>query len=175
MARLVVTVCVAAFAVLGTACAPVWDHRYEAKPAPVRVSAAAVTGDWEGWLGSRISLRSGGRAEVTLLDGQEWGFDDGWRMTGSGRWRIEKATGDDADGRRRDEIHMTITAESFVMRRESPPMPDQDPFAKPPKTYEWVIDVAKKDGELNLYFLTGDPDVRDYYVLRPSRERTGGV
>ncbi|WP_405668786.1 hypothetical protein [Streptomyces sp. NBC_00055] len=66
------------------------DNRYAPPPQPIRVKASDLHGTWKGWAGSSLTLQPGGVTEVTDLDGQEFRFDDGWRMTGTGIWSLSE-------------------------------------------------------------------------------------
>lgn len=66
------------------------DSRTDPPPPPVTVTAEELFGTWHGWEGSTLTLEPGAKAKTTKLDGQEFAFDDGWRMTGTGTWSVQE-------------------------------------------------------------------------------------
>ena len=156
------------------------DSRTDPPPPPVKVGAKDLYGTWRGWEGSSLTLRTGSRAVTVRLDGQEFAFDDAWRMTGSGTWRLlgpgayrgGNTVGNgsvihvEASPRtgRREEAKPTASASG-----PSGPVDPADVTSRtepPPEKAVWDIGVSKGEkGELRLFFLTSDPDVRDTYYL----------
>ncbi|MGW9245342.1 hypothetical protein [Streptomyces badius] len=114
------------------------------------------------------------------LDGQEFRFDDGWRMTGSGTWSLSepgsyKGGNTVGDG---SVVHVEVKPSADGMGNDaeevgqSPSVAPSDPAgaatrtAPPPEKATWDLSVIKsKSGELEFFFLTSDPDVRDKYYL----------
>ncbi|WP_240138186.1 hypothetical protein [Streptomyces sp. MUM 178J] len=140
------------------------------------MEGADLHGTWEGWAGSLLTLRQGGTAEVLNLDGQEFRFDDEWRMTGSGSWSLSEP------GRYKGGntvgsgyvVHVDVSrrsAEDTAVGAQAPspsPLPTEAAArtSPPPEKASWDLGVTKnKAGELTLFFLTSDPDVRDAYYL----------
>ncbi|MFD5426739.1 hypothetical protein [Streptomyces sp. NPDC127084] len=153
--------------------------------------AVDLYGTWKGWAGSTLTLKPDGRAEVTDLDGQEFRFDDGWRMTGTGTWKlsgpgkykggntvgdgsvvhvkVKPSAGDSLDQSRTEHSGSPSAGEAAA-----PPTANASPLptaattrtAPPPAEASWDLGVVKdKAGRLTLFFLTSDPDVRDTYYL----------
>ncbi|GAA3996755.1 hypothetical protein OG252_35625 [Streptomyces sp. NBC_01352] len=159
------------------------DSRMEPPPPSVKVTAQDVYGTWRGWEGSSLTLRPEAEASTVKLDGQEFDFDDAWRMTGTGTWRLQRpgtyrggnTVGDGS------VIHLEVnTADGAEGSRTSAGTTSQAPLASgtpnarvaasrtepPPARSTWDLGVTKgKQGELLLFFLTSDPDVRDTYYL----------
>lgn len=164
----------AAMVVLLPACAP--DNRKQALPDPVHVEARDVVGVWRGWAGSQVAFRGDGSVSVIDLDGQEFQFDDNWRMSGTGSWKLlgrgEYSGGESVGGgqvvkveikrRNRDLAQKETAGEG---RRDDVKVAGRR-TAKPPATAEWVLGIAGSRAKPHLFFLTGDPDGRDTYLLR---------
>ncbi|MEI7033622.1 hypothetical protein [Streptomyces pratensis] len=164
-----------ALAAAGTSCV---DSRSAPPPPPVPVEAADLRGTWEGWAGSTLTLRRGGAAEVANLDGQEFRFDDEWRMTGAGSWSLIKpgrySGGNTVGSGYVVRVAVTRSAEGGEGAAERTGAPSPSPLpteaaartSPPPQAASWDLGVTEnKAGELTLYFLTSDPDVRDTYRL----------
>lgn len=159
------------------------DNRYAPPPQPIRVKASDLHGTWKGWAGSSLTLQPGGVAEVTDLDGQEFRFDDGWRMTGTGIWSLSEPgsyKGGNTVGNG-SVVHVTVNpvakrpsketgAERSGLLASSPlPTDAATRTVPPPAEASWDIGVVKdKSGRPALFFLTSDPDVRDTYYLSRS-------
>ncbi|MEV6425641.1 hypothetical protein [Streptomyces sp. NPDC051662] len=161
------------------------DSRTDPPPPPVAVTAEELYGTWHGWEGSSLTLKPGAKAETTKLDGQEFAFDDGWRMTGTGTWSMQEPgayRGGNTVGNgsviRLEAAPAANAATSVDGADATPPVgtPDTaaspDPMdaasrtAPPPARATWALGVTKeKNGKLRLFFLTSDPDVRDTYYL----------
>ncbi|WP_327269608.1 hypothetical protein OG233_21860 [Streptomyces sp. NBC_01218] len=161
------------------------DSRTDPPPPPVTVTAEELFGTWHGWEGSTLTLEPGAKAKTTKLDGQEFAFDDGWRMTGTGTWSVQEPGtyhGGNTVGNgsvvRLKAAPLAGTAPSTDGAVTTPPVgtPDaavsRDPVdaasrtAPPPDHATWALGVTEeKEGELRLFFLTSDPDVRDTYYL----------
>ncbi len=155
----------------------------EPPPRPVKVTAQDVYGTWRGWEGSSLTLRPHAKASTVKLDGQEFDFDDAWRMTGRGTWRLQKPgtyRGGNTVGNG-SVIHLEVStadgpegsptaAGTTSPTPVAPGTPDATVAATrtepPPTRSTWDLGVTKgKKGELLLFFLTSDPDVRDTYYL----------
>ncbi|MEV1092863.1 hypothetical protein [Streptomyces microflavus] len=156
------------------------DNRTAPLPPPVIVEPADLHGTWKGWSGSSLTLRPGGVAEVADLDGQEFRFDDGWRMTGSGTWSLSEPGANKGGNTVGDGSVVRVVAKpsagsidsSAERAGGSPSAAPPDPAgaatrtAPPPAQAAWDLSVVKdKSGRLELFFLTSDPDVRDTYYL----------
>ncbi|WP_143202269.1 hypothetical protein [Streptomyces sp. CB01249] len=155
------------------------DSRTDPPPPSVKVTAADIYGTWVGWKGSSLTIRPEHRAVVEKLDGQEFAFDDGWRMSGPGSWRLLKPgayRGGNAVG---DGWVIEVKASPAGLAGEKGPFgqgagaatelsPDDGASRTepPPGKAVWDIGVSRsKKGELRLFFLTSDPDIRDTYYL----------
>lgn len=155
------------------------DSRLDPPPPPVRVSATDLYGTWVGWEGSSVSFRTKSQVATVNLDGQEFRFDDAWRMTGTGTWRLlgpDTYRGGNFVGNG-SVIHLEVHANADSTEEKASaggPSPTDlaDPgdvasrTERPPEKAAWDLGVTKgKSGELLLFFLTSDPDVRDTYYL----------
>ncbi|MEU2059300.1 hypothetical protein [Streptomyces sp. NPDC013455] len=145
-------------------------HMYDDVPGLHDVRRAEVPGTWLGLDRTKVVLRPDGRADIRLLDGQEWDFDDRWRLSGTGTWKLTGERAGWSDGR---HVLLTLTSRTAVATRA--PEPDDPPgpavnTTGTPRTYTWTFELRRDDGKaLNLYFFFGDPDSRSTYVLRRSR------
>ncbi|MFK0189512.1 hypothetical protein [Kitasatospora sp. NPDC090308] len=171
----------AALALLASSCV---DNRNAPAPPVVQVTAADLEGTWTGWGGSNVTLKPAGAAQVVQLDGQEFRFDDNWRMTGSGNWELHEPghyQGGNTVGRGY-VVHLTVTAEPD---RGTPGgttpaptgIPEQeaaDRTAPAPALGTWDMGVTRDhEGRTILYFLTSDPDNRDTYSLSRKQPQGG--
>jgi hypothetical protein len=146
-----------------TACNP---HMYDEVPALHDVKRDEVTGAWNGYDRTRVVFRPDGTADIRLLDGREWDFDEGWRLSGTGRWQLtDRRTGWN-DGR---HVRLTLTSRTAVTTRPQTPeefRPSPEDLAPAPAAYTWTFELRRDDTEaLELYFFFGDPDSRSTYVL----------
>ncbi|MFE6055233.1 hypothetical protein ACFQ6N_31170 [Kitasatospora sp. NPDC056446] len=101
---------VTALALLTSSCV---DNRNAPAPPVVEVTAAGLEGTWTGWGGSSVTLGPAGAAQAVRLDGQEFRFDDKWRMTGTGSWELlepGRYQGGNTVGRG-FVVHLTVTSE----------------------------------------------------------------
>ncbi|MFE0511024.1 hypothetical protein [Streptomyces sp. NPDC058964] len=98
-----------------TGCTP---HMYDDVPALHDVKPAEVSGSWLGYDRTNVVLRPDGKADIRLLDGQEWDFDDGWRLSGTGTWRLTDQRTGWNDGR---HVRLTLTSRTAAATR--PPRP----------------------------------------------------
>ncbi|WP_411141744.1 hypothetical protein [Streptomyces sp. x-80] len=162
------------------------DNRYAPLPSAVSVGASDLHGTWRGRGGSALTLRPDGVAELARLDGQEFAFDDGWRMTATGTWslsgpgreRFRNLVNDGPVVRVRVRPSPNATPSSSVT--PSPSVEWPPPFSPPPTgaaqrtapapaEASWDLSVTKGEkGQLALFFLTSDPDLRDTYYLYKS-------
>ncbi|MEV6393732.1 hypothetical protein AB0M39_02945 [Streptomyces sp. NPDC051907] len=151
------------------------DRRGEPTPSPATVKASEVMGEWHGWGGSSVRILADGVVEVTLLDGQEFRFDDGWRMTARGKWQLYgpgeyrggntagngsvvqlRVKPSEAPGKSQPSSTGTSEVGAEAVART----------ADPPAEAVWSLGVIRdRDDKLALFFLTSDPDARDYYYL----------
>ncbi|MER5533415.1 hypothetical protein [Streptomyces mirabilis] len=140
---------------------------YDEVPALHDAKRAEVSGSWIGYDRTSVVLRPDGKADIRLLDGQEWDFDDGWRLSGTGTWKLtDKRTGWN-DGR---HVQLTLTSRTAVATRAPEPNEPLDPPTdrpQTPKTYTWTFELRRDDKKaLKLYFFFGDPDSRSTYILQ---------
>ncbi|MFE3327797.1 hypothetical protein [Streptomyces sp. NPDC059176] len=191
--RRLTSAAVIAALVVGTASCV--DNRNAPPPPPVTATSVDLYGTWKGWAGSTLTLRPNGVAEVADLDGQEFRFDDGWRMTGTGSWKLSEPGsykgGNTVGGG--SVVHVKAKPSSAGSGESldpsgtgrygspsasgappTPPIMSASPLpaaaatrtALPPAEASWDLGVVKdKAGRLTLFFLTSDPDVRDTYYL----------
>ncbi|MEU7278088.1 hypothetical protein AB0A69_04750 [Streptomyces sp. NPDC045431] len=122
-------------------------------------TTAEVSGNWEGAEETRLTLRRDGTALLQRLDGQDFDFDDGWRLSGTGTWELT----DDADGQ---DVRLTLTHQTRVERRDTGTTTGAAAPARPPATYSWRFSVRRDPREaLELFFFFGDPDIGNTYVM----------
>jgi hypothetical protein len=122
-------------------------------------TTAEVAGAWESVEGTRVELREDGTALLQRLDGQDFDFEDGWRLSGTGTWRLT----DDDNGQ---DVRLALTARTRAERR-SPVTATDAAVPEPPSTYVWHFFVRRdEDGELELFFFYGDPDIGNTYVMK---------
>ncbi|MFG2914269.1 hypothetical protein ACGF0D_15425 [Kitasatospora sp. NPDC048298] len=170
---------VAALALLTSSCV---DNRNAPAPPVAQVTAADLEGTWTGWGGSSVTLGPVGAARAARLDGQEFRFDDNWRMTGSGSWELYEPgryKGGNTVGRG-FVVHLAVTSEPGQATADGatptePAAPastgvDEREAARrtapAPALGTWDMGVTRdREGRTILYFLTSDPDNRDTYSL----------
>ena len=128
-------------------------HMYDDVPALHDVKPAEVPGTWVGYDRTNVVLRPDGKADIRLLDGQGWDFDDKWRLSGTGTWKLTDQPTGWNDGQ---HVQLTLTSRTAVAADR----------LQGPKTYTWTFDLERDDKEaLTLYFFFGDPDSRSRYIL----------
>ncbi|MFH9610880.1 hypothetical protein [Streptomyces sp. NPDC017448] len=122
-------------------------------------TVAEATGSWENTEGTRVVLRKDGTALLEKLDGQDFDFEDGWRLSGTGTWQLN----DDEDGQ---VVRLALTTRTRVERRLPAAAGTDSSASEPPSTYSWFfsVDRDRHDG-LVLFFMYGDPDVGNMYVM----------
>ncbi len=140
---------------------------YSSVPALHGVKRAEVTGTWIGYDRARVVLKPDGKAEIRVLDGQEWDFDDRWRLSGPGHWKLtDKRTGWN-DGQ---HVQVSLTSRTSVATRKPEPGKPSEPLPSReeiPRTYTWTFELRRSDSKaLEIYFFFGDPDSRSTYSLR---------
>ncbi|MFE4858629.1 hypothetical protein [Streptomyces sp. NPDC056670] len=145
-----------AFLVVLTACAG--PYQYYEGTGIHDAMAAEVAGVWENVEGTRVVLRKDGTALLEKLDGQDFDFEDGWRLSGTGTWQLT----DDHGGQ---VVRLTLTARTRVERR-SPATATDTSTPEPPSIYAWSFYVDRdQHDELKLFFFYGDPDIGNAYVM----------
>ncbi|MEV8453180.1 hypothetical protein AB0467_11920 [Streptomyces sp. NPDC052095] len=165
------TLVVLATAVPATACAG--PYQYYDGTGLHDATSAELTGDWKCVEGTRVALRKDGTAVLEKLDGQDFDFDDGWRLSGRGTWRLADSSGGQT-------VRLRLTDRTRVDRRSPETSTDTpDPTAsnatasdpgtsgpEAPSTYSWsfYVDRDKHDAPV-LFFFYGDPDIGNTYVM----------
>ncbi|WP_329116504.1 hypothetical protein [Streptomyces sp. NBC_01465] len=156
-----VTLALAALTAL-TGCNP---HMYDTAPAVHDATSAELVGTWSCAEGTELTLRQDGSASMALLDGQEFDFDAGWRLSGTGTWRLTSETAGWSGGQ-----HLILTLKTRTGSAQRPddptsetPLTDREPA---PETYIWTFELRRTEQHaLQPYFYFGDPDSRSTYVL----------
>lgn len=121
-------------------------------------TAAEVAGGWENVEGTRVVLRRDGSALLEKLDGQDFDFEDGWRLSGEGTWQLTNADGGQV-------VRLALTARTRVESRFPATVTDTS-TPEPPSTYAWSFNVDRdQHDELQMFFFYGDPDIGNTYVM----------
>lgn len=121
-------------------------------------TTAEVAGGWENVEGTRVVLREDGTALLEKLDGQDFDFEDGWRLSGTGTWQLT----DDDGGQ---VVRLALTARTRVDGRSSVTATDAS-TPEPPSTYVWSFYVDRdQHDKLKLFFFYGDPDIGNTYMM----------
>ncbi|MGX1267340.1 hypothetical protein [Streptomyces phaeoluteigriseus] len=138
-----------------TACGP---YQYYGGTGLDDAATTEVAGVWENVEGTRVAFREDGTALLERLDGQDFDFDDGWRLSGAGTWRLT-----DADGGQR--VRLALTARTRVESRLPSPA-NEHSAPEAPSTYTWHFYVDRdQHDELQLFFFYGDPDAGNAYTM----------
>ncbi|WP_109000023.1 hypothetical protein [Streptomyces rishiriensis] len=117
-----------------------------------------VAGGWENVEGTRVVLRKDRTALFEKLDGQDFDFEDGWRLSGTGTWQL-------TDGGGGQVVRLALTARTRVESRSPATATGTSP-PEPPPTYAWSFYVDRdQHDELKLFFFYGDPDIGNTYVM----------
>ncbi|MER6471448.1 hypothetical protein [Streptomyces collinus] len=121
-------------------------------------TAAELAGSWENVEGTRVVLRRDGTALFEKLDGQDFDFEDGWRLSGAGTWQL-------ADNDGGQVVRLALAARTQVESRSSVTAADAS-TPDPPSKYAWSFYVDRdQHDELKLFFFYGDPDIGNTYVM----------
>ncbi|OKJ62566.1 hypothetical protein [Streptomyces sp. CB02261] len=138
-----------------TACAG--PYQYDEGTGIHDATAAEVAGGWENVEGTRVVLRKDGTALFERLDGQDFDFEDGWRLSGTGTWQLTDDGG--------QVVRLALTARTRVESR-SPATATDASTPEPPSTYAWSFYVDRdQHDELKLLFFYGDPGIGNTYVM----------
>ncbi|MFE9782198.1 hypothetical protein ACFYPA_29100 [Streptomyces sp. NPDC005775] len=138
-----------------TACNP---YQYYEGTGIHDTTAAEVAGGWKNVEETRVVLRKDGTALFERLDGQDFDFDDGWRLSGKGTWQLT----DDDGGQ---VVRLALTARTQVESRSTSTVTATS-TPEPPSTYAWSFYVDRdQNDELQLFFFYGDPDIGNTYVM----------
>ncbi|MFM9478444.1 hypothetical protein [Streptomyces scabiei] len=122
------------------------------------ITRTEVAGGWENAEGTRVVLRTDGTALVEELDGQDFDFDDGWRLSGTGTWQL-------TDGHGGQAVRLALKDRTRVESR-SPATAAASAAPEPPSTYAWSFYVDRNQhDEVTLFFFYGDPDSGNTYLM----------
>ncbi|MFI9547720.1 hypothetical protein ACIHAR_27995 [Streptomyces sp. NPDC052016] len=126
-------------------------------------TVAELAGTWNCIEGTQVTLRRDGTAVFQRLDGADFAFDDGWRLSGNGTWRL--TDGDDGQ-----EIRLALNDRTGIEYRTDHTRDATSVSVPPPTTYTWDLYVDRdKDRRLWLFFFYSDPDAGNRYVLSRPR------
>ncbi|MGW1508370.1 hypothetical protein [Streptomyces sp. NPDC002394] len=104
-------------------------------------------------------LGKDGTALLEKLDGQDFDFEDGWRLSGTGTWQLT----DDDGGQ---VVRLALTARTRLESR-SPARATDASTPEPPSIDSWSFCVDRdQHDELKLFFFYGDPDIGNTYVMK---------
>ncbi|MCZ4123420.1 hypothetical protein [Streptomyces sp. H39-S7] len=122
-------------------------------------TVAEAQGVWQGVGGTRLSLRPDGTALFQRLDGHDFDFDAGWRLSGTGTWELtDPAAGQD--------LQVAMATRTKVETRV-PGTPTAAWTPEPPARYTWHFSVRRDARQaLELFFFFGDPDSGNTYVVQ---------
>lgn len=140
-------------------------HMYDEVPALRDAKRTEIAATWLGFDHTEVTLQPDGKAVLHLLDGQEFDFDAGWRVSGTGTWELTDERMGWNDGQ---HIRVSLTARtSSTTRTPDPAHPFPSTEQLPiPETYTWTFELQRdKKEQLELSFFFGDPDSRSTYVL----------
>ncbi|MEU2491623.1 hypothetical protein [Streptomyces sp. NPDC007883] len=144
-------------------CSP---HMYDEVSAVRDAKRAEIVGSWVCTDRTEVTLLSDGKAVISLLDGQEFDFDDRWRLSGTGEWELTNERAGWNDGQ---HVQLVLTARTSSATRTPDPAERLDPSTEhepAPETYTWTFELQRDDKkQLTLYFFFGDPDSRSTYIL----------
>ncbi|WP_242427754.1 hypothetical protein [Streptomyces sp. Root431] len=132
-------------------------------------TAAEVAGAWENIEGTRVVLRKDGTAQVEALDEPDFAFEDGWRLSGTGTWKLT-----DEEGGQRVRLELTKRTKVTSRPPSTSPSPSAVPVTPTPTVDSLSVDLWRfhvgrdERDELELFFFVGDPDIGNMYVM--SRE-----
>lgn len=134
-------------------------HTHHAVLAVYDARSDEIVGTWRCVGGTEVVFRGDGSATVTLLDGQERDYDHGWRLSGSGTWKL--ISREPAGWNYGQHVRLHLPAPAFAGARGGAP----DRQAAPAR-YKWTFELRRDHRQtLELYFFLGDPGARSAYVL----------
>lgn len=154
------------------------DARYQPAPKPVAIKASDIAGKWKGAHGAWIRFSADGHLKAERLQPQETQSDSPDTATGSGEWKIIESRNykggmTTAQSGRLLKMSLTRTksksrssgsSTDFSSPQDAPPLPDTHSSQR----RTWVVSPATDTKGLYLYYLVGDPDVRQKFTLRKS-------
>uniref|UniRef100_A0AAU2JNR1 Lipoprotein n=1 Tax=Streptomyces sp. NBC_00049 TaxID=2903617 RepID=A0AAU2JNR1_9ACTN len=130
------------------------------EPAVFDARSSEVVGTWRCVEGTEIDFHSDGTATVTLLDGQEYDYDHGWRISGPATWKLtaeQPAGWNLGQHLRLDLPARTHSGTRAAVGREAKPAPER---------YDWVFELRRDERRgLELYFYLGNSGDNVVYVL----------
>lgn len=150
--------------------------QYADTPAVTGVSAAEIVGTWRCIDGTEVAMRADGSAVVKQLDGQEFDFDDQWRMSGAGTWELTDRPMGWSDGQ---HVSLRVTRRtSSTWRKPADAAAGEagggsESRAPAPGSYTWTLELERRKKGLTLYFFFSDPDSRNTYYLEKARQPSG--
>ncbi|MFJ9055781.1 hypothetical protein [Streptomyces sp. NPDC102409] len=134
-------------------------------------SSGELRGDWRGPDGAQVLLEPDGRAEVQDLGGENWDFDEGWRLSGTGTWKLIKGDKGTIGGAPAVQVVITQVTDRTQRTSDDPDERTVSP-QEPLSEYTWEFGMERTDEGLQPYYLAGDPDVATLYQLeRVAEER----
>ncbi|MER7467118.1 hypothetical protein [Streptomyces sp. NPDC097981] len=135
-------------------------NTHRSAPAVYDARTDEIVGTWRCVEGTEVVFRADGTAAVTLLDGQERDYAHGWRLSGSGTWKL--ISRQPAGRNYGQHVRLHLPAPTGTAARSGAPAARRSA----PERYKWTFEL-RRDGRqtLELYFFFGDPDARGTYVL----------
>ncbi|MFJ5880681.1 hypothetical protein [Kitasatospora cineracea] len=127
-------------------------------------TTADITGNWQNTTGTSVLLRPDGTALLTRLDGQDFDFDRGWRLSGTGTWQLTDRQGGQV-------VRLALTARTGAEHRSPAPTgtatgSTSAADSQYPSAYAWSFYVGRRQQDgVGLFFFSGDPDIGHAYVL----------
>ncbi|QKW18593.1 hypothetical protein HUT16_05520 [Kitasatospora sp. NA04385] len=148
---------------LALLCACAGPNQYYAGSGTHGVTTAEAVGEWVGADDTRLTLREDGTALIEHLDGLEFDFDEGWRLSGTGAWQF-----DDRESGQQLVLDLT-TQTSSDTRPGATTAPTGSPGPSR-RSYRWRFELKRdRAKKLVLFFFYGDPDSGNTNVLaRPA-------
>ncbi|WP_438488889.1 hypothetical protein [Streptomyces sp. S186] len=156
------------------------DKRHEPLPEASRSKISDIQGVWQGPRGGKVVLKGDGSASVDRLGGQEFSFDDKWKMSGEGKWELLDAR-DYKGGMTvgspqllRVSINRNVKLD-FSTGSKSAESGEPESFGggaseaerdSGPKHSTWILGLNGGAGQLRLYYLVSDPDLHVRYELK---------
>ncbi|MFC9296457.1 hypothetical protein ACFTWH_12450 [Streptomyces sp. NPDC057011] len=129
-------------------------------PAVYDARASEIIGTWRCVEGTEVVFHPDRTATVTLLDGQEYDYEGGWRISGPATWRLtaEQPAGWNLG----QHVRLDLPARTGAAARGGV----QEARQPAPDRYLWTFELRRDERQtLELYFFFGDPAARSSYVL----------
>ncbi|MFB7948353.1 hypothetical protein ACFC6L_25930 [Kitasatospora phosalacinea] len=141
-------------------CACAGPYQYYEGTGTHGVSTAEASGDWIGADGTRLSLRQDGTALIEHLDGKDFDFDQGWRLSGTGTWQFD-------DRESGQQLVLDLAAPTSTDTRPGTTAAPATSPGPPRSPYRWRFELDHDEqDELVLFFFYGDPDAGNKNVLQ---------